>query len=107
MAVLYDVAEGWTKRLTFTLKLNGAAFDGTGYTMQNLIVRAHTGRLVSTTGKFGWATQASGIAYFDPGAGDLKADESPYTVRFQVRDGSSKDVFFPNGEPDEIKVWKK
>ena len=104
MSVLYDVVEHWTGRLTFTLKLNGATFDGTGYTVQDCFLISATGNRVNMATKFGWATQASGIAYIDPADGDLKAAESPYTVRFQIRDAASKDVFFPNEEPEKIKV---
>lgn len=107
MSQLYDVVEGWTGRLTFQLLADGAALDGTGLTVSALdLVDAHN-HPVQTTGDFGWVTQSAGTVYYDPDASDFVAARGPYRLRYQVTDGGSKVVWFPNGKPDEIRVWER
>lgn len=104
MARLTTIVEGWTKRLTFTLEADGTAFVGTGFTLSNLYITAKDGTNVDTTGDFNWVTAASGTVYYDPDAADFVAAKSPYSVRYEVTDGSGKKQFFPNADADEILV---
>jgi hypothetical protein len=105
MSKLLDLTEGWTGPLPFTLKADGTAVNLTGMTV-TMVLKDNAGNDVTTTGDVVITTAASGLVTYTPDATDLLASGSPYTVRFQVVDGSSQTVFFPNGQPDEIKVWK-
>ena len=104
MPQIYELVEGWTSRLTFQLTDDGAAFDGTGLTVSALDLVGNDGTAVDTASDFGWATQASGIVYYDPDSADFVASKSPYKIRYQLTDGSGKVRWYPNGKPDEIKV---
>lgn len=107
MSLLTEIVEGWTGRLTFTLMTDGVAFVGTGFTITNLYITDARGRAIDTTGDFGWVSAAAGTVYYDPDAADFVAGNGPYTVRYEVTDGASKVVFFPNGQADQILVRKK
>jgi hypothetical protein len=107
MSLLTEVVEGWTKRLTFTLQTDGAAFNGTGMTISNLYITNARGVPIDTAGDFGWVSAAAGTVYYDPDAADFVAGDGPYTVRYEVTDGAGKVVFFPNGQADQIQVRGK
>ena len=113
MPTITEVTEGWTNRLTFQLWSQSPSastpseFVGTGFTVSGLYVRGKDGNLVTTSGNFGWVTAAAGTVYYDPDAADLDASLSPYTVHFEVTDGSGKIVFFPSGKPDTLVVYRK
>lgn len=104
------LVEGSTERELFQLReipADGSAVadtDGTGLTVADVLLTSVDGQPVDTSGKFGWSTQASGIAYFDPAANDLKAQKSPYRVRFKLTDASAKIRFYPSHGTAEIKV---
>lgn len=100
-----QIVEGWTGNLDFALTADGVAIDGTGSTV-TLVLRTRNGMSVPTTGKVAWLAQASGTVRYQPALADLKADQSPYEARFKVTDGSSKDVYFPNGQADAWTVRK-
>lgn len=104
MALVKEIVEGWTGRLSFQLYEDGAAMDGTGITVSALDIVDKAGTAVTTTGDYGWLTQASGTVYYDPDATDFVASRSPYAVRYQLTDGSGKVVWHPDGAPDFIKV---
>ena len=107
MAHLTDIVEGWTSRLSFQLLEDGAAMDGMGITVSALDIVAADGTVVTTTSDFGWLTQASGTVYYDPDAADFTAAGSPYSVRFQLTDGTGKVAWHPNGKPDQIRVFPR
>lgn len=107
MALLTEIVEGWTGRLTFQLNEDGAAMDGTGITVSALDIVASDGTVVTTTGDYGWLTQASGTVYYDPDSADFVAAKSPYRVRYQLTDGSGKIVWHPDGQPDTIRVLSR
>lgn len=102
-----ELVEGWTGRLTWTLTEDEVAIDGTGKTVSAVDLIGADGVPADTTGDFGWDTQASGIAYYDPDSGDLQAAKSPYRLRFQVTDGSGKVRWYPGGKPLEIVVYAR
>jgi hypothetical protein len=104
MSVLTSIVEGWTGRLTFTLKADGTALNGTGLTLSDCLLTGKDGTQVSTTGDFGWVVQASGTVYLDADAADFEASKSPYQVRFKLTDGDGKIVYFPNAEADYLIV---
>jgi hypothetical protein len=92
-----ELVEGETDRLEIPLLEDGNAFDATGLTVTDVLITSENGIAVNTAGKIGWATQGSGIVYFDPAATDLKAEFSPYRVRVKLTDGSAKVRFYPRG----------
>lgn len=98
------IVEGWTGRLTWQLTEDGDNLNGTGLTLSALDVSDCDGASVTTTGDYGWVTQASGTVYYDPDAGELVASKSPYRVRFQVTDGTGLIVWYPNDAAEEIRV---
>lgn len=107
MALLLEIVEGWTSRLAFQLKENGAAMDGTGITVSALDIVAADGTVVDTTGDFGWIAAAAGTVYYDPDAADFVAAKSPYSVRVQLTDGTGKTAWHPSGKPDQIRVYAR
>lgn len=107
MAHLTDIVEGWTSRLSFQLYEDGAALVGTGITVSALDITAADGTVVTTTADFGWITAASGTVYYDPDSADFEAAKSPYSVRFQLTDGGGKVAWYPNGKPDQIRVFPR
>lgn len=112
--ILTDITEGWTQELgPFTLLVDGAALDLTGFTVEaelrNDIGTAITSGSVrvassqSTTGK--------GQVYYTPSAADLVwriggREFTPYSLRWKVTDGGGAVVFFPNGARDIIRVFQ-
>lgn len=104
MALLIEVVEGWTDRLALQLSEDGVALDGTGLTVSALDLVDCDGTVVTTTGDFGWLTQASGTVYYDPDAADLTAAKSPYRLRVKLTDGDSQVRWYPNGAPDTLVV---
>lgn len=104
MAVVAEVVEGWTSRLTFQLEEDGVDLVGTGLTLSALDIVGSDGTAVTTTSDFGWLSQAGGTVYYDPDGTDLRADNSPYRIRYQLTDGSGKVAWHPNGRADEIVV---
>lgn len=104
MSLLKEVVEGRTLRMTFTLKNNGAAFDGAGLTVSNMYLTGRDNTVIDTTGNFGWATIGTSKVYYDPDSADFVASKSPYRVRFELTDGANKIVHYPETAPDEIVV---
>jgi hypothetical protein len=94
---MIEVVEGQTARVLLNLLEDGAAFDATGFTVSDVLLTTADGRHVDTAGKFGWSTQASAIAYYDPATGDFASQHGPYRLRVKVTDGSSKIRFYPGG----------
>lgn len=107
MAKLTEIVEGWTARLSFQLKDDDVAISGTGLTVSALDIVGSDGVAVDTTGDYGWLVQASGTVYYDPDSADFVASKSPYRVRYQLTDGSSKVAWYPNGAADTIIVHKR
>ena len=111
MALLYTITEGWTKALgPFTLSINGAALNLTGYDVQLKLRPVASNTMVDTVGDVEMlpdqAGTGKGKVTFKPDATDFKASKNEYAVHWQLTDGNGDVVFFPNGEPDTIKVVK-
>jgi hypothetical protein len=104
MATVARITEGRTTRLTFTLLSDGAAMDGSGITVSDLLITGRDGRPVATTGDFGWVSAAAGTVYYDPDASDFVASKSPYRIRWKLTDGSGGVAFHPEGPADTIEV---
>lgn len=100
-----NLVEGWTGDLNYTLYTDGAAFNGTGMTVAAQIYD-RSFSLMNPTGKTAWVVAASGTVAFTPADGDIKAERSPYWVRFKVTDGAGKIVLFPTEDAIKWMVRK-
>jgi hypothetical protein len=105
VALVAEIVEGETRRLTFGLRADGEIFILTGYTVSDIILTGADGAPVDTSGDFGLVSASQGTVYYDPDAADFVAIKSPYRVRVKVtEDSTSKVRYFPNTVPDTIKV---
>lgn len=100
-----DVVEGWTGDLDYQLKADGVIVNLTGMTVV-LVLTDKDGTAVTTTGNITVFDAVNGKVRYRPDATDLVAAKSPYTMHWKVTDGASRDVFFPNGAADVLKVHK-
>lgn len=114
MSLLFDVVEGWTGRLpAFTLKVNGVPLPLTGFLVE-IRLRSFRGVVVPGGTVFVEPDQTlnPGVVYYTPISTDFvflsggSAVRQTYQIHWKVTDGSGKVVYFPNGEPDEIGVYK-
>lgn len=117
---LFEVTEGWTQELgPFTLKAGAdveslAAVALTGFTVA-LILRDDQGTLITVAGTVRIATDQiaeKGNVYFTPDAADFTWRAGgflgqDFQMHWKVIDGAAKVVYFPNGEPDVIRVFRK
>lgn len=108
MAKLLEIVEGWTEELgPFTLKADGAAVDLSDMTVA-LILRNRNGQSVTVEGTTRISdTPTDGQVYYTPDGADLLNAKSPYSLRWEVTDGAGRVVFFPNGAPDTISVFRR
>jgi len=114
--LLTTVVEGWTGRLgPFTLRVGGAPLPLTGFTVQ-AIVRRYDGTQAPAGGAVVVDPDQianTGQVYYDPGPQDFVWSTvrgpvmQPHTLHWKVTDGSGHVVFFPNGEPTEIGVYRQ
>jgi hypothetical protein len=106
---LKAMVEGTTARYTFQLTETDtdgvtANLDGTGLTVNAVLIAGRDGLQVPTANKVGWLTQASGTVYLDPVSTDFSAQKSPYTVRVEIMDGNSKTRCYPDQVRAELDV---
>ncbi len=96
----HTLVEGFTGRIRDTLKLNNAAVDLTGMSVD--LLAFSQGTEITLAGTSGIETPGSGLVYFDPDPTDLVYSRNPLQVRWKVTDQNNKVVFFPSGPAD---VW--
>ena len=103
---LLDVVEGWTGELgPFTLKVDGVPIDLNGIDVAlQLRPQARPGLFVDAEGDVRVDLLASGQVYYKPDAADLRAADSPYTIRWKLTDGADDVIYVPSGEADTIVV---
>ena len=111
MALLYTITEGWTKALgPFTLSINGAPLNLTGYNVELKLRPLSSNTFQDTTGDVtpvaDQAGTGKGKVMYKPDVEDFKASKGEYAVHWKLTDGDGDVVFFPNGDPDTIKVVK-
>lgn len=100
------LVEGWTERIVETLTTDGAVQNLTGLTVSLLLYDNEDvllGEYVSP--KVGVVSAAAGTVFFDPGAGDLLAADTPHSVRWKVTDGAGKAAYWPSGQGDAPVIW--
>lgn len=114
MSVLLQIAEGWTGLLgPFTLKVNDVPVVLTGFTIE-LKIRKADGTVVVPGGTITMLNQVTtpGQVTYQPVAADFTfapggfLNEQLYKFHWKVTDGAGKIVYFPNGAPDEIGVYR-
>jgi hypothetical protein len=114
MPVLFSVAPGWTGILgPFTLKVDGEPINLSGMTVTP-ILRTASGALVTPTGIVEILDQNTnpGQVMYAPGEDDFVFECGCYatvqtcTIRWKVTDSADKVVYFPNGKPDSIAVYR-
>lgn len=98
------IVEGETARLTLPLLEDDEVFDGTGFTVSDLLLTGNDETEVSTSGDFGWIDASLGTVYYDPDADDFSASLSPYRIRVEVTDGNGKVRYHPNDRNARIIV---
>ena len=110
MAVILDIVEGTTARQgPFTLKVDGSPLNLTGLTVTLQLRGSGQASYVDTAGDTEVdADQVTntGQVYWDPDAADLEYTRSEYSMRFKVVDGAAKVAFWPNAEPEKIRVQR-
>lgn len=113
-APLFSIVEGTTKPLLFTLKTQGTtqssptAFDLTGYTGIQIVLKNYAGTFVKDTSAGVSVTgTTAGQVQWEPSSssGDVfVASQGPYRVRWRVTDALSDVEFWPNDEEALIEV---
>lgn len=112
---LLSLTEGWTGVLgPFTLRVDGVPLPLTGFTV-TLQLRNAKGEVVTpggtvtvdpdqgtNPGKVTYAPVAGDFVY----ASDLYGEAQIYKMHWKVVDGASKVIYFPNGAPDEIEIYR-
>lgn len=98
------VVEGETARLTIPLLEDDEVFDGTGFTITDLLLTGNDDTEIPTAGDFGWIDAALGTVYYDPDPTDFVASLSPYRIRVEVTDGNGKVRYHPNDSYATIEV---
>lgn len=111
MALLYTITEGWTKALgPFTLSINGVALNLDGYDVELKLRPLASNTFQDTVNDVtvlpDQASTGKGKVTYKPDVEDFKASKGEYAVHWKLTDGNGDVVFFPNGEPDTIKVVK-
>lgn len=112
---LLSITSGWTALLgPFTLRVDGVAVSLTGYVVQP-VVTDPWGVPVTLTGSSAVLNQIThpGQVTYTPAVTDFVYRygygldrRQPYRLRWKVTDGAGKIVYFPNGDADEIGVYR-
>ena len=108
--MIYDVTEGITLPLIFTLKYidkdGEHVLDTAGLTFTYLLTN-RGGMAVDTAGDLvSLAPSTSGEIQYTPDAGDFVAANGPYTSKFKVVDGNGSIDFYPRGSADTCRIFK-
>ena len=114
MAVLVEIVEGWTETLdTFTCLRNKTAFSLTGYTVA-VTIRDSDGNVITPGGTVTVLNQTTypGQLTYAPHASDFSRSTAlgrareVFEFRVKVTDSNGKIAYFPNGDADEISVYR-
>lgn len=97
-----DLTDGWTGQLVYILALDDVPQDLTGLTV-TAILKSADQVVIDTVGDVAVTGLLTGEVTFSPDPADLPAGN--YSLRFKVVDGSSRVVYFPNGEPIRLRVF--
>jgi len=92
-----DFVEGWTGPLDFQLKGDGTVVDLTGLTVTG-VSKDKKRNAVTLTSDVSILDATDGKVRMTPDTGDFEAENSPYSLRFKVVDGSTGIVFYPSAE---------
>lgn len=98
-----DLVQGWTSPVDFRLDADGVAVDLSGMTV-TLVLSTNNGELVSLGGSTSLLDATGGQVRYTPSTGGGDFVKGSFRGRWQVVDGDSKVVYFPNGEADTWNV---
>lgn len=98
----YEVVEGWTGALRFTLKSDGVPQNLSGMTVTLQLRSWSTRADVPTTGDVTVTDAAAGEVTYTPDSADLAA--GTYSMRWVVVDGSGAIVYYPSSEAPDLLV---
>lgn len=114
MRPLFSIVEGSTKPLLFTLRTQGTtqssaqAFDLTGFSAIQIVLKNSAGTIVkdTTSGLTVTGTTAGEVEYApSSSSGDLfVSSQGPYRIRIRVTDALLKKEYWPNDEEELIEV---
>lgn len=116
MAKVGETVAGSTEPIILTLKINGATFDVSDYTVDSLTLELSDGTEIDVQGTLvAVADQVvnEGDVEFTPAAGDfvhragtLPLESERHWVRIKLLDADNVPLFFPRGAKDYIDVRK-
>ena len=90
-----NLVDGWTERIIYTLRINGAAADLTGKTVT--LLAYGTDRQALTLGTVGVVSEVDGTVFLDPNLPNgIRGTNSPYNIRWKVTDSQGRSAFFPS-----------
>ncbi len=95
----FEVAEGTTANLDFTLTADGAAVNLSGGTV-TILLKDKDGATVDTTGDVSVITASEGKVRYAPDSTDLVASVTPHRARFKFVDSGGLISYFPSKEAD-------
>ena len=108
---IVELTEGWTQEVgPFTLRGDGIPVSLIGLTVTlHLRPWNRAGLYTEVAGDIRVAeltdVLASGQVYYKPDADDISATVGDYAMKWMVVDGAGDKVFFPNAEPDLLRVY--
>lgn len=91
------IVEGWTAPMDFQLLNDGLAQDLSSMTV-TAQARTRAREFIDLTGDCTVVTATEGKVRLTPDTGDFMEAQSPYELRFRVRDSSTQDAYFPSDE---------
>lgn len=89
---------GTSEAQDFLLRNDGAALDGTGYTVA-LEIENRSGAAIATPPTVAWISAAAGTVRV---SGVETLDEGTYVVRFALTDGASDVGYAPNHRAPDV-----
>ena len=97
-----DIVQGWTEAIEYQLSADGSPVNLNGMTVVFLLYPTFATTPKTLTGSVALTDAAAGKVTFTPGASDLKAADSPASIRWKVTDTGGNVAFFPR---DLAEVW--
>ncbi len=98
-----DLVQGWTERIIYALKSDGAVQPLSGITVDIELFDANSNP-VAALGTVGTLSASDGTVFYDPADGELVHRLSPYQVRFKLTNTGGKQAFYPNAALEQWRV---
>lgn len=101
---LFEVVEGWTGALPFTLTADETPVNLTAMTVSVVLKNVSNETVLDSTAGVTITSSTAGQGTFSPSSSHFVAAQTPYRIRVRAVDALSKVVYFPNGDEDVIVV---